>query len=245
MIIILECIAHRGYSSRAPENTMAAVNLALNTPGITGIEIDVQLTKDLVPVVIHDFVVDRVTNGKGFVKDFTYDQIRKLDAGNWFDSRYKGEKIPSFKEILQQVKGKNKLIIEIKSNGHEYPGIEKKVVDLIKEYDMVSEVFIKSFNHKIIKEISKIDASIQTGILITGHPTLLLEQVRETGSKFISMSYYYLDQEILEIMHSQGIDVMAWTVNIEYAVDHILKLDRDITIISDYPEKILSRDRRP
>lgn len=235
-----ECIAHRGYSSRAPENTLSAVKLALSTPGITGIEIDVQLSKDLVPIVIHDYKVDRVTNGRGFVKDYTYNKIRNLDAGAWFDSRFEGEKIPSLEEVLQLVQGKTKLIVEIKSNGHEYLDIERRVVDLAKEYDMVSDIYIKSFNHQIIEKIKKIDSKVNTGLLITGHPTLLLEQVKRSGSNFISMSHYYLDREIVEAMTDEGIKVMAWTVNDEYEINKISELDKDIMIISNYPEKVLA-----
>lgn len=124
--MLIKCIAHRGYSSQAPENTLSAIELALKNQQIYGIEIDVQLTRDSIPVVIHDFVVDRVTDGNGFVKDYEYNDLKKLDAGSWFDDNFKTEKIPTLEEVLELIGNKKKIIIEIKSNGYEYQDIDKK-----------------------------------------------------------------------------------------------------------------------
>ncbi|MGV2720137.1 UNVERIFIED_CONTAM: glycerophosphodiester phosphodiesterase family protein, partial [Klebsiella pneumoniae] len=80
-------MAHRGWSGKAPENTMAAIQLALAEPAIQAMEIDVQLTRDGVPVLIHDFTLERTTNGSGLVKDHTLEELRQLDAGKWFDEK--------------------------------------------------------------------------------------------------------------------------------------------------------------
>ncbi|MGV2805533.1 glycerophosphodiester phosphodiesterase, partial [Clostridium perfringens] len=84
------CVAHRGFSGKAPENTRAAIQMAMDEPFVHWMEIDVQLTQDGVPVVIHDFSVDRTTTGKGKVKDLTWQQIRRMDAGEWKGRQFRG-----------------------------------------------------------------------------------------------------------------------------------------------------------
>lgn len=120
-------IAHRGYSSEAPENTIFAFNLAIKH-GYKDIELDVQLTKDGTPIVIHDPTLDRTTNGSGLVSDHTYAQIRTLDAGSWYSSSYAGLKVPSLLEVLNQLRGVANLHIELKSDEIE---LVPKVIELL------------------------------------------------------------------------------------------------------------------
>ena len=114
-----------GFSGKAPENTRAAIQMAMDEPFVHWMEIDVQLTQDGVPVVIHDYSVDRTTTGKGKVKDLTWQQIRRMDAGEWKGRQFRGEQVPSLDEVLQLVKGRLKLNIELKTSGDMYPGLEK------------------------------------------------------------------------------------------------------------------------
>lgn len=120
-------IAHRGFSSKAPENTVAAFDLAVES-GFTNIELDVQLTADDVPVVIHDSSVDRTTNGSGLVASMTYDQLAQLDAGSWFNARFKDENVPSLQLILERYAGQIHLHLELKSELHE---LTQKVASLL------------------------------------------------------------------------------------------------------------------
>src|SRR3990167_2302278 len=92
-------IAHRGASHLAPENTLASFIMASELP-IEWVEFDVMLSKDQVPVVFHDDTLSRTTNGTGFIDQFTFDELRNLDAGSWFSSRFVGEKIPSLSEVI-------------------------------------------------------------------------------------------------------------------------------------------------
>src|SRR6056297_841327 len=91
--------AHRGASAVAPENTLAAFTAALQA-GADGIELDVHLTRDGVPVVMHDETVDRTTNGSGRIRDLSHAEIDDLDAGSWFGPRWRGEKIPTLEKVL-------------------------------------------------------------------------------------------------------------------------------------------------
>ncbi|MCT8137189.1 glycerophosphodiester phosphodiesterase [Anaerobacillus sp. CMMVII] len=184
-------MAHRGWSSRAPENTLAAIQLVIDEPWIDSVEIDVQLTKDLVPVVIHDFRVDRTTNGLGYVRDFTLSQLRTLDAGSWFGSRYLGQKIPTLEEVLQLCKGKKQLNIELKTNDDMYKNLAAMVVQLVEKNQMAREVMITSFNLEGIRKISKDKTSIETGIIIKGVPSSLSQKLKYTGANVISLSFIF------------------------------------------------------
>mgnify|MGYP002624266873 FL=1 len=126
------CVAHRGFSGIAPENTMAAVQLAMEQEDVHWIEVDVQCSKDGVPLLIHDFTLNRTTNGKGPVKDKTWAELQTLDAGSWKSTAYRGERLPSLDEFLDAVAGRLRVNLEIKTEGNMYPGLEEKVVAAVK-----------------------------------------------------------------------------------------------------------------
>ncbi len=99
------CVAHRGFSGIAPENTLAAFKLAIDQLFVRWIELDVQLSKDGVPVVIHDFTLERTTNGTGRVKDTDWKELKRLDAGGWKSAEYQGERIPTLAQVLDLCRG--------------------------------------------------------------------------------------------------------------------------------------------
>lgn len=233
------CMAHRGWSGKAPENTMAAIRLALGEPAIQAMEIDVQLSKDGVPILIHDFILDRTTNGTGSVADFTYQQLAQLDAGSWFDLSFSEEKIPTLEEVLHAVRGKCRLNIELKKGGDLYPGLEKKVVELIDRCGMQSEVCITSFNHEAIKRIREIHPDIPTGLIIYGKPTLIREQLRETGASILSMAYPYLTREFVSGMIDEGIEMIAWTIDDPQHIERTMKLHPQLQIATNHPDRMI------
>jgi len=130
----VENVAHRGASGYAPENTIAAYDLAVDMKA-DYIEIDVQRSKDGELVSIHDNTVNRTTDGTGKVRDLTFEQLRALDAGSWKGERFAGEQIPTFDEILDRYHGKVGILIELKSP-ELYPGIEEQVTEAIKERNL-------------------------------------------------------------------------------------------------------------
>lgn len=158
--------AHRGCSQRYPENTITSFSKAMEIPGLTGIELDIQMTKDGEIVVIHDERVDRTTGGVGYVKDFTYLQLRKLeiDAGNG-----KYEKIPSIKETLDSLEGKMKqgllLNIELKNSVIPYIGMEDKILELISQRGLQEWAVYSSFYTKSMVELRKLEPKAAVGIL--------------------------------------------------------------------------------
>lgn len=156
--------AHRGASVDAPENTMAAFELAAQM-GTDGFELDVVLTKDSQVVVIHDDAVDRTSNGSGIVEQMYYSDLKQLDFGSWKAPEFKGEPIPLLNDVCKMVKDKNLLLnIEIKPT-RKSNEIEEKVISMCKSFDIVENVVISSFNHYCLRDIKKQCREIETAIL--------------------------------------------------------------------------------
>ncbi|GAA4720205.1 glycerophosphodiester phosphodiesterase [Brevibacillus fulvus] len=234
------CMAHRGWSGKAPENTLAAINLALSEPAIGAIEIDVQITKDGIPVLMHDFTLERTTNGQGLLKDFTYEQLSALDAGSWFGEAYSGERIPALEQVLQAVKGKCRLNIELKTAGGLYPDIAPKVVQLVEKYEMKEQVMITSFDHETIKQVGELDPSLTTGLIILGQPVLLDEQLRATGATILSMGYPYLTKEFVQQSIAKGQTVIAWTVDDQQEIAKLMSWHPELLICTNHPDRMIS-----
>jgi glycerophosphoryl diester phosphodiesterase len=148
-------VGHRGAKGHAPENTFASFDLAVQM-GVHAVETDVHLSKDGEIVIIHDHTVDRTTNGHGFVKDLTVEELRRLDAGAWFDARFAGERIPTLAELLAWAHDRVSLAIEIKNGPIYYPGIAGKVIRLLREHDMIDQAILISFDHFVMREAKMI-----------------------------------------------------------------------------------------
>ncbi|MFJ7729437.1 glycerophosphodiester phosphodiesterase family protein [Neobacillus sp. NPDC097160] len=208
--------AHRGVPSIAPENTMASYRKAYEL-GADMIETDVQRTKDGQLVIMHDYTVDRTTNGKGNVKDLTLEQIRALDAGIKFKPEFQGEKVPTFKEYLNEFKDKDVvLLVEIKADG-----IEKQVMEEIEQSGMVDNVVIQSFNANHIRNTHSINPEVGTGYLYSaGVPSTIdarlkkAQQMMHYGASMnatLNADYGSLNPEFIQYMRQRGFLNMHWT----------------------------------
>ncbi|PYZ94995.1 hypothetical protein CR194_05620 [Salipaludibacillus keqinensis] len=228
--------AHRGSAGTHPENTMVSFEAALNA-GADGLEFDVQLTKDQVPVVIHDETVNRTTNGKGWVKDLSYEELKTLDAGSWFDSTFSHATIPSLEELFQWASHNSMALnLELKSGLIRYQGIEKIVVDLIHTYHLEKRVIISSFNHYSLVEVHRLNPSIETAILFMEG---LYEPWKYAKGIGASSLHCYLPVAVPELIQGAadaGTPVRPFTVNEEA---HMRGLMRGgcAAIITDWPEK--------
>lgn len=146
--------AHRGASGYAPENTMDAFRKAIEMKA-DGIELDVNLTKDGEVVVIHDEVLDRVSDGTGRVQDFTCNELKKFNF-NKIHPEYEKEEIPTLEEVYQLIKPTDLTInVEMKTGNTFYPGMEDKVLELTKKYDMMDRIIVSSFNHYTIRSMKE------------------------------------------------------------------------------------------
>jgi glycerophosphoryl diester phosphodiesterase len=230
--------AHRGFSSKYPENTMSAFTEALYA-GADVIEMDVALTKDKKIAVIHDDTLDRTTNGKGKVSDYTLAEIQKLDAGAKFAERFKGEKIPTLNEVFDKLGKKILMNVEIKDPHNPDSTIEKQVVDLIHKDKLEDFTLVQSFNHNSLNKVKKYDPSIKTAVLHWG-PLKDVDPVAETkdvdGISF-NPDAQYVTPEIVDKVHKAGIMIMP------YFVDNVKKeniqkmLDMGVdSVISNNPD---------
>lgn len=150
--------AHRGASADAPENTLAAFRLA-EQQGADGIELDVHLSRDGIPVVIHDDRVDRTTNGVGAVAELRARELRSLDAGRWFAPRFSGEKIPLLADVLAWAEDRLLLNLEIKSLR-----AGEATLALVEQYPSC-HVLLSSFNHRLLLALRRKSSTIALGFL--------------------------------------------------------------------------------
>ena len=223
--------AHRGASGYCPENTLSSFKKAIELKaGI--IELDVHRSLDGEIVVIHDDKVDRTTNGKGKVKELTLKELQSYDAGAWFAPEFKGEHIPTLREVIKLIKGKILLNIEIKAEG-----CEEGIVKIVKEEKIIDQIIVSSFHHQFLKKIKKINPQIKTAALVTYSPDLksIVEDIKADA---LNIRWEFLNESILKKAHQLGLEVNVWTVNDREAMKKMIELGVD-GIITNYPDKLL------
>ena len=207
--------AHRGASSYAPENTFASYKMAIEMEA-DGIEIDVHKSKDGHLVVCHDEKVDRTTNGKGYIKDLTVEELKLLDAGSWFNESFANERIPLLEEVLKLVKMENILLnIELKNGPVFYENIELDVVNAIRAYGLEEKVIISSFNHYSLVAVKKLEPKIKTGILYIAGMVSPWKYAKSIGSDAIHPLFMTINDEVVKECIENGIMVNPFTVDRE------------------------------
>ncbi len=235
-------IAHRGASGYHPENTMAAFSRAVAL-GADMIECDIQLSKDGIPMVIHDEELSRTTNGKGFVRDFTAKELQKLDAGSWFSQKNAGERIPTLQEVLHFVKGKVSINIEIKAESvsvHPENGIAQKAIALVKEFEMESHVLFSSFNYRAISHIQNMDKRLFTALLYERKQAKgqqISELMARYGAGVFNCSMRQFTKKRAQRLLKAEIPVLVYTVNKPTAMQKMLKRGA-VGIFTDYPDRL-------
>ncbi len=244
-----DIIAHKGASGIAPENTLAAIQLALDM-GVDMIEIDVRNTHDEEIVVIHDETLDRTTDGTGLVHDYTLEEIKQLDAGSWFPgAKYVGEKVPTLKEVLDLVNGKCQVLIEIKHMDHpHYHDFAEKLIDVIREEKNGYEwIILQSEEVEYLEAAHEYDDHVQTKKLMIGEDsTPLLAFYIETKMhlgrakeddrmKALNPEFHTLSTRRVFRMHARGFQVYTYSPNTEEDMIKMLHMGVD-GIITDYPD---------
>lgn len=230
-------IAHRGASEYAPENTLAAFELALKL-GADAIELDVHLSYDGQPVVIHDRDLQRTTNGEGFVDSFPIEELRKLDAGSWFAKKYRGEKIPTLEEVLDLVQGRAYLNVEIKGGSFHYPGIEEKVVRLIEEKGLEEYVIISSYELLSLHEVKKVSPFLPTSLRIP-HRDIDWSRDMTKLADAINLNQSHINREKVAEVHRHGLLLNVYTVNDARIMRRLVREKVD-GIFTNCPDKLRS-----
>ena len=238
-------IAHRGGAKLAPENTLAAFKNAISI-GVDMIEIDVHLSKDSNIIVIHDATLNRTTDGTGEIKNLSLAEIKNYDAGSWFSKDFDNEKVPTLSEVLETINGKVVLLIEIKDGDERYPGLEKKIVEAVKNHDAVKWVIIQSFNKNSIIRIKKIYPELVTfylsGKTFDQFYSEILEKMKsnekiEKQFDGIAASHSLLDANKVVILHKADFKVFTYTVNKPQEMKNNIDIGVD-GIITDSPDKL-------
>lgn len=230
-------IAHRGASGSAPENTMAAFNLAIVMDSDM-IELDVQRTKDGHIVVIHDHTLKRTTNGTGQVRDFTLEEIQALDAGSWFgdEQAFAGERIPTLAEVLEAIRGKCAVNIEIKNLPYPDPDIESALVKLLHESAFpLDQVIISSFDHRSLARVEELDPNIPTACLFSHYPASL----NGLDTKILHPAWSICRPEFMEWTKAAGRMLNVWTVDQPERWDDLIAKGVD-GIITNHPERLVA-----
>ncbi len=225
--------AHRGFSSVAPENTLYAFEAAMDSY-TDYIELDVQLTKDNVLVVFHDDKIDRVTDGRGRLTDYTYEELQQFSAGKRFGHKgqFDDAKIPTLEEVLQLV-GKDKMFnIEIKDVGDSVRATEK-TVELIEKYGLTTSCYVTSFSYPLLKIVKRLQPKIKTALIANVAISTSYSQLRSIDA--VSLNYIFVNQNVVNSAHQNGKRVFVWTVDRREDMEQMMILGVD-NIITNKPD---------
>lgn len=229
---------HRGASGYAPENTIPAFQKAIDQ-GADGIELDVQLTKDDQMVVIHDEWIDRTSDGKGWVKDYTLEELRKFNFNNGM-SEFGFVEIPTLREVYELIKPTDLTInVELKTGVVFYPELERKVIELTAEYGMEDRVLYSSFNHYSCVKIHDIKPDAYVGFLYMDGPIGVDEYAAKHGANALHPAIYNMQYpNFMQGAIAHGLDVNVWTVNEPEHMMMACQMGVN-AMITNYPDKAL------
>ena len=230
-------IAHRGISARFPENTLAAFRGAV-AAGAQMIELDVCLSADRQPVVIHDDTVDRTTNGTGAVRSLPLDRLLRLDAGSWFDPRFADERLPTLDQVLAAMRGNIMVNIEIKPEAFEPDGppdaVERQVLALVRRHHMDETVLISSFEWRALENIRGLDAQIALGLLAEAPADdTLRDWYRRIDAFSWHPDYRILTRDQVADLHAMGARVFPYAVDGRIDTAAMLAMGVDGLIVDD------------
>ena len=229
-------IAHRGFSGKYPENTLLAFQKGIEA-GADGFEFDTHLTKDGEIVIIHDERLDRTTNAQGFVKDYTLEELRKVDASKPFpECGFCG--IPTLREYFELTKGMDLMTnIELKNSIIWYDGMEEKVIAMIREYGVEEQIVLSSFNHYSIMKCKKLAPELKCGFLDSSWLVNPGEYTKSRGVECYHPSFRSLDEATVAEVHSHGIEINTWTVNETEDIQRMFDLGVH-SVITNFPDRV-------
>ena len=232
----MRIIAHRGWSGKYPENTMLAFKKAVEAKA-DGIELDVHLSKDKEVMIIHDESLLRTAGVDGLVSDYTRSELEAISAGKTKNDEFGFTPIPSLEEYLDFISKTNLITnIELKTAPVYYPGIEKKVCDLVHKFSYSDRTIFSSFNPLSVMEMKKIDPSIPCGFLV-GDISIenIGVQIASLGVECYHPKFSLLNDRVILDCKSNGVALNVWTVNEKEEIEKCLKWGID-GLITNYPD---------
>lgn len=236
-------VAHRGSSGTAPENTMAAFRQAV-AAGVDMIELDVRLTRDLEPVVIHDRTLRRTAAWNRRIWHVTLAEARRLDAGAWYSKAFRGERIPHLDDVLEWLPGNIDLNIEVKTDGDPRPAtiFEHAVARALRPFRSVNRIMISSFDHRFLRRLRRLLPSVTLAALFlplrdSGRsPAGIVESARASG---LVCSTAWLRSRMVDNLHANVFFLYCYRVNTRLQLNRAIRLGVD-GVITDYPARILT-----
>ena len=242
---MVQIFAHRGFSGYYPENTMLAFQKVAEETVADGIELDIQLTKDGEIVIMHDEMLDRTTNGSGWLKDHTLEELKMLSVGVNVKGFFPRQTIPTLREYFTWLKT-TKLItnIELKTSYFEYEGIEEKLIAMVKEFGLEDQIWYSSFNHYTVARIKKLMPEAKCGLLTDTWLMNIGEYAASQGAASVNARTYFCAKEgVAAELHAHNIALQAWTPNDAEMRQELIDADVDV-LITNYPDiaaKVLGR----
>ena len=227
------CIGHRGAAGYEPENTLRSIGKALRL-GAPWIEIDVHAVQDRL-LVIHDFRLERTTNGKGYVKEHSLQYLRSLDAGD-------GEKIPFLEEVFELVNRRAGINIELKGEGAAELAAQF-LADRRREGWSEDAILVSSFNHHALREFGSLEPKFRLGALIAARPLDYAAFAERLGAYSVNPAFDFIDQFFVDDAHARGLKVFAYTVNHPDDIRRMAALGLD-GLFSNYPDRVLAETVR-
>ncbi len=240
-----ECnvISHRGANRVAPQNTLEAFKNSIKFKA-DGFETDVHMTSDGIPVLCHNYSVDRTSDGKGDIASRTLEQLKLLDFGSYFHHTFKGTRIPTLEEFLLLSERANLKVlnIEIKSPKNKDYTIADKIIEAVKAHNLFDKLLISSFDPDLLVYIKDIEENCKTGFLYAPDKPITYKKVlgkeigfsKSIGADALHPHQWFISEDLVEDAHENGIMVNAWTVNKEQDMIKLLKYGVD-GLITDVP----------
>ncbi|MEQ9811190.1 MAG: glycerophosphodiester phosphodiesterase [Azospirillaceae bacterium] len=208
-------IGHRGAMAHAPENTLAGIDMAASL-GVTMVEFDAKLTGDNVPVIMHDETVDRTTDGSGAVADMDHADIARLDAGSWFDPRFKGEPVPRLDDMLRRCRARGLAVnIEIKPcEGRTEATAEKVIETALAEWPSdAAPPLISSFRWDALLVAAELAPHWPRGLLIDDRPEDWEDWLGPIAPATLNVGWRKLSDGEMADYRATGLPVLVYTVN--------------------------------
>ena len=224
--MMAKIMGHRGAPADEPENTLRSFRRALAV-GVAAVELDVQLTKDGHLAVIHDETLDRTTNGRGPVQDFTLAELKRLDAG-------RGEPIPSLEEVFDLVQGQAHLVVELKQ-----PEAAGALLRFFQERRAFKLATVISFWHPAVKALKEAEPRLRTGVLLVGCPADPVGLARAARADALILQYAYVTHELVATAHSHNLFVYIWNIDDTNTLKPYLAMNLD-AICTNRPQEIIN-----
>ncbi|MEO1855873.1 MAG: glycerophosphodiester phosphodiesterase family protein, partial [Rubritalea sp.] len=221
-------IAHRGSSMDAPENTLAAIQMAVDA-GADFIEIDVQETADGVVVVFHDSDYKRLANKKLNIWDAQSSELPNIEIGSWFDPKFSDQTTPTLKQVFDICRGKSGVLIELKYYGHDV-ALEQKVIDIVEAEKMTEQIMIMSLNYEGMQKVRKLRPDWKIGLL----STVALGDITKLDVDFLGLNSRAATPKLVKRAHANSIEIFVWTVNTKLDISAMTSRGVD-GLITDTP----------